>query len=102
MRALLEGQVVSASDNVDVVAQVLAARLSVAKIDFGVLCALFRDVLRGDPELMNTIGADLIAVRERDPACRTYLRAAQSERVPRPPDTPYRQQALVLRPHGDS
>ena len=75
MRAILEGQFVSASDNVDVVAQVLAARLSVAKIDFGVLCALFRDVLRGDPELMNTIGADLIAVRERDPACRTYLHA---------------------------
>ena len=73
LRRLLAAQVTDAAGNNQIVAHVLAARLSVAQVETVDLFDLILSTL--DDDIMRKIEADLIAVRERDPACSTFLHA---------------------------
>jgi serine O-acetyltransferase len=73
LRRLLGAQVTGAANNREIIAHVLAARLSVAKVETGDLFDLMLSTL--DDDILAKIEADIVAVRERDPACTTYLHA---------------------------
>lgn len=75
MRRMLLEQVVSSPDSMTILARVLASRLAVAAAEFEPLTELFEDILQHDQQLADAVEADLLAVRERDPACQTYLHA---------------------------
>ncbi len=73
LRPVLTSQVIDAANNATIVARVLAARLSRADVDTAALTALLQQTLTTD--ILADIEADLMAVRQRDPACTTYLHA---------------------------
>jgi serine O-acetyltransferase len=73
LRPLLTSQVIDAADNATIVARVLATRLSRANVDSAVLTALLEETLTA--YILAEVQADLMAVRQRDPACTTYLHA---------------------------
>jgi serine O-acetyltransferase len=73
LQRLLAAQVTDTAGNEDIIARVLAARLSVAQVETGDIFDLIRSTLNDD--IMRQVEADLIAVRERDPACTTFLHA---------------------------
>ncbi|KAA0701046.1 serine O-acetyltransferase [Neorhizobium sp. P12A] len=75
LRPLLREQIITAPVGADMLAGVLAARLSVAGMGSADLLDLFRDVLTHNPEIITGTEVDLVAVRTRDPACTTYLHA---------------------------
>ncbi len=75
LRTLLETQIISAEGDVDIIARVISARLAVAKVDAEDLLSLFHGILLDHADIRAAIEADLLAVRERDPACTTYLHA---------------------------
>ncbi|TCR78313.1 serine O-acetyltransferase [Rhizobium sp. BK376] len=75
LRPLLREQIITAPVGADMLAGVLAARLSVAGMGSADLLDLFREVLTRNPEIIVGTEADLVAVRTRDPACTTYLHA---------------------------
>jgi serine O-acetyltransferase len=73
LRPLLISQVIDAADSATIVARVLAARLSRADVDTAALTALLEETLTA--HILADIQADLMAVRQRDPACTTCLHA---------------------------
>lgn len=73
LRRLLATEVTDATRDNEIIARVLAARLSVTQVETGNLFDLILSTLTGD--IMQKIEADLAAVRERDPACTTLLHA---------------------------
>ncbi|NNH62591.1 serine O-acetyltransferase [Rhizobium laguerreae] len=73
LQRLLAAEVTDTAGNDEIIARVLAARLSVAQVETGDLFDLIRSTLTAD--IMRKVEADLIAVRERDPACTTFLHA---------------------------
>jgi serine O-acetyltransferase len=73
LRPLLQSQVIDADSNAAIVARVLAGRLSVAEVDTSGLIDLLESTLTAD--ILASVEADLLAVRERDPACTTTLHA---------------------------
>jgi len=75
LRRLLSTQIIGAENDADIIAHVISARLSVAKVDAEDLFQLFYSTLQEHPDIGVAIEADLLAVRERDPACTTYLHA---------------------------
>ena len=75
LRTLLETQIIGAEGDVDIIASVISARLAVAKVDAEDLFGLFHGILLDHTDVRAAIEADLLAVRERDPACTTYLHA---------------------------
>ncbi len=76
LRPLLSAQIIATQSEAESLANVLVARLSVARIETDDLfCFLFRDVLTRHTAILQATEADLIAVRTRDPACTTYLHA---------------------------
>ncbi len=75
LRTLLEAQIITVESDTDMVAHVISARLAVAKLDAEDLFRLFHDILQENIDIGAAIEADLLAVRERDPACTTYLHA---------------------------
>lgn len=54
-------------------ANLLAQRLATPDTPSNVLCELFADVLENDALIVKAVVADLIAVQERDSACRSIL-----------------------------
>ncbi|MBB3446153.1 serine O-acetyltransferase [Rhizobium sp. BK379] len=75
LRTLLETQIIGAESDADIIASVISARLAVAKVDAEDLFGLFHGILLDHVDIRAAIEADLLAVRERDPACTTYLHA---------------------------
>lgn len=75
LRTLLETQIISAESDTDIIARVISARLAVAKVDAEDFLSLFHGILLDHADIRAAIEADLLAVRERDPACTTYLHA---------------------------
>jgi serine O-acetyltransferase len=75
LRPLLGEQIIAAGTNADMLAGILATRLSTAGMSGADLLDLFRDVLKHNPGIIIGTEADLVAVRTRDPACTTYLHA---------------------------
>ncbi len=75
LRTLLETQIIRADSDADIIAHVISARLAVAKVDAEELFRLFHGMLLEHADIGTAIEADLLAVRERDPACTTYLHA---------------------------
>ncbi|ARQ11733.1 serine O-acetyltransferase 2 [Rhizobium etli] len=73
LRQLLAEQVTDTAGSHEILARVLAARLSVAQVETGDLFDLILSTL--DDDIMRKVEADLAAVRERDPACTTFLHA---------------------------
>lgn len=73
LRRLLTTEVTDATGDNEILARVLAARLSVTQVETGNLFDLILSTLTDD--IMRKIEADLAAVRERDPACTTFLHA---------------------------
>ncbi|MDO3433162.1 serine O-acetyltransferase EpsC [Rhizobium sp. CBN3] len=73
LRRLLAEQVTDAAGSREILARVLAARLSVPQVETGDLFDLILSTLEDD--IMRKVEADLAAVRERDPACMTFLHA---------------------------
>ncbi|KAF8019663.1 hypothetical protein BT93_G0373 [Corymbia citriodora subsp. variegata] len=68
----------------------LSVKLSNSSICTGTLFDLFKGVFDDDPKIMSAVRADLRAVKQRDPACKTYIHcflnfkgflACQSHRV---------------------
>lgn len=72
---VLQTQILANSSNADSLANVLAARLCVVRIEHGDLLALLSSVLARHATILQATEADLLAVRTRDPACTTYLHA---------------------------
>lgn len=72
---LLQAQILASGSNAECLANVLAARLSVVRIEHGDLLSLLLDVLKRHEAILQATEADLTAVRTRDPACTTYLHA---------------------------
>lgn len=56
----------------DVLAENLSMKLAGGALDAPALRDIIADALASDPEITAAAAADLQAVRERDPACRTY------------------------------
>ncbi|PIN11406.1 Serine O-acetyltransferase [Handroanthus impetiginosus] len=54
-------------------ANYLSMKLSNSSLPSGILCDLFLGVLTEDQEIMSSVGDDLRAVKERDPACISYV-----------------------------
>jgi serine O-acetyltransferase len=75
LRHLLSTQVIDAENNADMIAHVISTRLSVAGVAAADLFQLFHGILRDHGDIIVAVEADLLAVRERDPACTTYLHA---------------------------
>jgi serine O-acetyltransferase len=73
LRHLLQSQVTDAESNAVIVARVLASRLQVAEVETSALIDLLAGTLT--PDILASVEADLMAVRQRDPACTTYLHA---------------------------
>jgi serine O-acetyltransferase len=73
LRHLLQSQVIDADNSAALVARVLASRLSVAGVETAALIDLLASTLT--PRILACVEADLMAVRQRDPACTTYLHA---------------------------
>ncbi|MBX5158690.1 serine O-acetyltransferase [Rhizobium sp. NZLR8] len=73
LQQLLAVQITNAAGNKEIIAHVLAARLSATQVATGDLVDLILSML--DDDIMRKIEADLVAVRERDPACTTFLHA---------------------------
>ncbi|MGO6902183.1 serine O-acetyltransferase EpsC, partial [Rhizobium ruizarguesonis] len=73
LQRLLAAEVTDTANNDEIIARVLAARLSVAQVETSDLFDLILSTL--DADIMRKVEADLIAVRERDPACTTFLHA---------------------------
>jgi serine O-acetyltransferase len=73
LRPLLRSQVIDADRNAAIIARVLTARLSLAEVDPSGLVELLSGALTTD--ILASVEADLMAVRQRDPACTTYLHA---------------------------
>ncbi len=72
---LLQAQLLAGSSDAESLANVLAARLCVVRVEHGDLLSLLSDVLTRNPAILQATEADLVAVRTRDPACKTYLHA---------------------------
>ncbi|GAA0146139.1 acetyltransferase [Lithospermum erythrorhizon] len=51
----------------------LSMKLSNSSLPNETLCGLFHDLLSNDEEIIQSVKADLIAVKERDPACISYV-----------------------------
>ncbi len=75
LRPLLARQVTETPSDAAILVNVVSARLSAAGIETGGLSSLFHDMLSGHAAILAAVEADLMAVRERDPACTTYLHA---------------------------
>ncbi|MBB3350593.1 serine O-acetyltransferase [Rhizobium lentis] len=73
LRRLLAEQVTDTTASHEILARVLAARLAVAHVETGDLFDLILSTL--DDDIMRKVEADLAAVRDRDPACTTFLHA---------------------------
>jgi serine O-acetyltransferase len=73
LRRLLAAEMTGLAEDAAIVAAVLSARLSTVNVDAPDLADLIRSTL--NDAIMADVEADLIAVRERDPACTTYLHA---------------------------
>ncbi|EJZ18267.1 serine O-acetyltransferase [Rhizobium sp. Pop5] len=73
LRRLLAMEVMDTAGNNELVARVLAARLCAAQVETDDLFDLILSTL--DDDIMRKVEADLLAVRERDPACTTFLHA---------------------------
>ncbi|MFS2177703.1 serine O-acetyltransferase [Rhizobium pisi] len=69
----LAAEVMDTAGNDEIIARVLASRLRAVQVDTGDLFDLILSTLNDD--IMRKIEADLLAVRERDPACTTFLHA---------------------------
>ncbi|MBB3658228.1 serine O-acetyltransferase [Rhizobium sp. BK650] len=75
LRALLETQIIGVASDADIIAHVISARLAVASVDTEDLFRLFHGILLERADICAAIEADILAVRERDPACTTCLHA---------------------------
>jgi serine O-acetyltransferase len=75
LRPLLSAQVLDAGGDAAIVARVVSARLAVADVEAESLFGLFHGILLEHADIRAAVEADLMAVRERDPACTTYLHA---------------------------
>ncbi|WHO74176.1 serine O-acetyltransferase [Rhizobium sp. BT03] len=73
LQRLLAAQITATSGSNEIIARVLAARLAATQVETGDLFDLILSTLSDD--IMRRIEADLVAVRERDPACTTFLHA---------------------------
>lgn len=75
LRPLLEEQILAHDEGATIFLQVVCARLVSAKFDKEALRGLFADVIGEDADILRAVEADLKAVRQRDPACTTFLHA---------------------------
>ena len=75
LRMPLNAQILAARTNAEIVANILAARLSATGITPSDLAALFADIFTRHETILPATEADLVAVRTRDPACTTHLHA---------------------------
>jgi len=73
LSSLLYGSIVNQESFCRALASHLAEKLATSELSALHLRKLFLDIYRGDEEIVNAAVLDLVAVRERDPACLSYL-----------------------------
>src|SRR5262249_18316697 len=73
LAGLVNGVVLNHGTMAEALGYRLAHKLAGTHVDAITLSEVFAEAFAGDPAIMQQLVRDLRAVRDRDPACRTYL-----------------------------